>query len=75
MSPIVSGKEVVIGVRVTIPPNVTPEQAHAMMSNNGISMPLGLLPFVRQTHVSVVDANEPVTIPPLEDGGVLSIHR
>lgn len=74
MTPLVSGLEIVIGVRVTVPPGVTADQAKAMMSNNGISMPIGLLQFVRQTHVEVVAANQPVTIPPLEDGVKLRLQ-
>jgi len=69
MTGIVGRFEIVLAVRIALPPNVTTEQAITMLSNNGINMPLGLLQFIRQVHTEVVEPNAPATIPPLEDGG------
>lgn len=71
MSDLTGAFEVVVAVRVALPPNVTPQQAVQMLSNNGVNVPVGLLQFVRQVHTEIVQPNEPATIPPVEDGGAI----
>jgi len=66
---IVSGKEVVLAVRMTLPPNTTPEKAVALLSQGGINIPLGLVQFVRSMAVGVVDTDETFPVPPAEAVG------
>ena len=68
---IVSGKEVVLAVRMTLPPCTTPDRAVAMLSQGGVNIPLGLIQFVRSLSVGVVEVGEPFTVPPAEDGGAI----
>ncbi len=66
---IITGKEVVLAVRMTMPPNITPERAVAMLSQGGVNIPLGLVQFVRSMTVGVVESNETFPVPPAEDSG------
>jgi hypothetical protein len=66
---IISGKEIVLAVRMTLPPETPPERAAALLSQGGVNLPLGLVQFVRTITVAVVEVGEAFTVPPVEEGG------
>lgn len=68
---IVSGKQVVLAIRLELPPNIAPEQAVQLLSQGGVNIPLGLVQFVRQTVLGVVESGESFTVPPMEEGGAI----
>jgi len=72
---ILGTKEMVLALRIAIPPNTSIEAAVNSLANNGLNVPLGLLQFVRSVHLEVVDAGESLTIPAREDGGILHIKQ
>lgn len=63
---IVGVAEVILAIRIAVPPGVTPEVAAKMVANNGASLSFGLLPFVRQIHTDIVQAGASSLIPALE---------
>lgn len=66
---IISGQEIILAVRFTLPPGTPPEQAGRMLSQGGVNLPLSLVQLVRRIDVAVVGINEPFTVPsPVEDG-------
>lgn len=72
---IVGTKEIILAVRIAIPPGIEPEQAVKSMSNNGMNLPLGLLQFVRNVHIEVVNTGDSCSIPAMEATGVLKIQQ
>ena len=66
---IVGVAEIIVAIRVAVPPGIEPEQALKMMSNNGLTMPVGLLTLVRQVHAEIVAAGQSSTVPALENAG------
>lgn len=72
---IVGTKEIILAVRIAIPPGVEPEQAVKSMSNNGMNLPLGLLQFVRSVHVEVVNMGDSCSIPATEGVGMLKVQQ
>lgn len=66
---IVGTAEIIVAIRVAVPPGVTPEAALKMMANNGLNMPVGLLTLVRQVHAEIVAAGKSSTVPALENAG------
>lgn len=72
---IVSGFEIIVAIRIAMPPNVTPEQAGKMLSSNGVNLPIGLVQFVRKIDVAVVAEDEPFTVQPPEDGGAFVLVK
>lgn len=70
MANITGVSEAILSIRLALPPGTTPEKAIGMLSQGGVNLPLGLVNFVRQIHVEIVDVGQPGSpIPPPEDGG------
>jgi hypothetical protein len=66
---IISGQEIVLAVRFTLPPGQSPERAAQMLSQGGVNLPLSLCSLVRRIDVAVVDVGQPFLAPPVEEAG------
>jgi len=72
---IVGTKEMILALRIAVPPETSVEQAVNSLANNGLNVPLGLLQFVRSVHLEVVDTGSPCTIPAREGGGMMHVKQ
>jgi hypothetical protein len=72
---IVGTKEMILALRIAMPPGTSVEQAVNSVANNGLNIPLGLLQFVRSVHLEVVDTGSPCTIPAREGGGMMHVKQ
>lgn len=66
---IISGQEVVLAIRFSLPPGTPPEHAGRMLSSGGVNIPLSLVNLVRRVDVAVVNVGEPFVAPPVEEAG------
>lgn len=66
---LISGQEIVLAVRFTLPPGQPPENAARMLSQGGVNLPLSLCHLVRRIDVALVDVGQPFLAPPAEEGG------
>lgn len=55
MSPVIEGTwEVVLSIRIAVPPGQSPEAAGIQVANAGAMIPIGLVAFVKHVDVNVV---------------------
>lgn len=57
--------EAVIIIRIAVPPGQSPEDAGKQLANAGVSLPIGLVRWVRHVDISIV---------PALDGPVQKLH-
>lgn len=50
---------VAVTITLSVPAGTTPDQARGMLSNNGISVALGLVQFVREVEATIVPVAGP----------------